>query len=189
MFVYQKNNDYFCRPILDGMKRMLDYIIPVQGLSLGKHQYVFEIGESFLKHYELLEVEHGHVTVDVTMNRESSLIDFSFKLNGEFELPCDRCLDLFNCPVSGEFRLILKYGEAFDEISDEVVVIPAQESRIDLSQYFYEYLNLMIPLQKMHPDDDQGNSTCNKEMIVRLNTLLRREEDPRWDSLKDIEFE
>ncbi|MFA5418799.1 MAG: DUF177 domain-containing protein [Bacteroidales bacterium] len=171
------------------MKRMLEYIIPVQGLSLGKHQYVFEIGESFLQHFSELEVEHGYVTVDVTMVRESNLKDFTFRLHGELELPCDRCLDLFNCPVSGEFRLILKYGEAYDEISDEVVVIPAQESRIDLSQYFYEYINLMIPLQKMHPDDDQGNSTCNREMLDRLNEILRKEEDPRWDSLKNIELD
>lgn len=168
---------------------MLDYIIPIQGLSLGKHQFVFEIDNAFLKHFAELEVEQGHITVDVKIVRESGLIDFTFVLNGELELPCDRCLDLFYCPVHGEFRLIVKYGEAYDEISDEVIVIPAQESRLDLSQYFYEYINLMIPYQKIHPLSKQGKSTCNKEMEKKLNTYSATEIDPRWDLLKNIEFE
>ena len=171
------------------MKRMLEYIIPLQGLSLGKHQYVFEIGDTFLQHFEQLEVSHGHVTVEVQLIRESSLIDFTFNLHGELELPCDRCLDLFTCPVEGQYRLIVKYGEGYEEISDEVVVIPAQESRLDLSQYFYEYINLMIPYQKMHPTDEEGNNTCNQEMIDKLNTLTKKETDPRWDQLKNIDFD
>ncbi len=179
----------FAAPILDGMKRMLDYIIPIQGLSLGEHQYVFEIGQSFLQNYPQLEANQGHVTVEVKLVRESSLINMTFKLEGELELPCDRCLDLFFCPVRGEFRLIIKYGETYEEVTDEVVVIPANESRIDLSQYFYEYINLMIPYQKIHPLDEAGNSTCNPEMEEKLNALIKPENDPRWDSLKNIDLE
>lgn len=171
------------------MKRMLEYIIPLQGLGLGKHHYVFEIGDSFLQHFEQLEVVHGQVSIEVELIRESSLIDITFKLSGELELPCDRCLDLFMCPVAGDYRLIVKYGETYEEISDEVVVIPAQESQLDLSQYFYEYINLLIPYQKIHPVDEEGNSTCNPEMEEKLNALIKKDNDPRWDSLKNIDLE
>ena len=41
----------------------------------------------------------------------------------------------------------------------------------------------------IHPDDADGNSTCNPDMIRRLNDLLVHGEvqtDPRWDDLKKL---
>jgi len=168
---------------------MLDYIIPIAGLGLGKHQFVFEIDSAFLKRFPALEIEEGQVSVETEMVKESNLIDFSFRFIGRLLLPCDRCLEYFYYPVDQTFRLIVKYGETREEISDEILVIPANESRLDLSQYFYEFLNLTIPFKKEHPLDENGHSTCNKEMEEKLKSMTIKSDDSRWDALKNIELD
>ncbi len=168
---------------------MLDYIIPIAGLGLGQHHFIFEIDSAFLKKFPALEVEEGQITVETEMIKESNLIDFSFRFVGKLLLPCDRCLESFYYPVDNTVRLIVKYGETREEISDEVLVIPANESRLDLSQYFYEFINLMIPFKKEHPLDENGNSTCSAEMEEKLTSMITKPEDSRWDALKNIELD
>ena len=47
----------------------------------------------------------------------------------------------------------------------------------------------MIPIKKVHPDDESGFSTCNPEMLERLNDFGEKKPDSRWDKLKNITFE
>lgn len=110
-------------------------------------------------------------------------MSFLFHFNGSVKLMCDRCLEDYDQPVEGNFRLIVKYGEEFQEISDEIIEIPFTEHRIDLSQYIYEYIQLMLPMKHVHPDDELGNSTCKSEMLEKLNELSKPATDPRWDAL------
>jgi hypothetical protein len=51
----------------------------------------------------------------------------------------------------------------------------------------------MVPLRNVHPDDENGMSTCDQEALAKLEALriheLTEEEktnDPRWDILKKI---
>lgn len=116
-------------------------------------------------------------------------MDFKFHFEGYIEVKCDRCLDKFNLDVEGDFRLIVNYGSDFEEVSDEIITIPNNDANVDLSQFIYEYINLMLPIKKVHPDDEFGNSTCNQEMIDRLHNYSERIEDPRWDALKNIKID
>ena len=87
-------------------------------------------------------------------------------------------------PVKGEFRLIVKFGDDYEEESDEVVVIPKTESRIDVSQYIYEYINLLLPIQRMHAEVED----CDPEIVKKINTHSKPEVDPRWEALKNIKL-
>ena len=168
---------------------MIEYIIPVAGLSLGNHRNTYEIDDAFFSNFEYFEASNVKIDLLIDLMKESSLIDFKFHFKGWVELQCDRCLDKFNMNVEKSFRLIVKYGEKFEEVSDEVITIPTTETNIDLSQYIYEYINLMLPIKKVHPDDELGNSTCNEEMIDRLNKYSEQKSDPRWDALKNIKLD
>lgn len=168
---------------------MIEYIIPVAGLSLGDHRYTFKIDNSFFSNFEFFDTDKGMLDLVIDLVKESNLIDFKFHFAGYIELQCDRCLDKFNLNVENNFRLIVNYGKAFEEISDEVITIPSTENNIDLSQYIYEYVNLMLPIKKVHPDDEEGNNTCNKEMINRLHEYSEQKSDPRWDALKNIKLD
>lgn len=169
--------------------KMVEYIIPVGGLSLGSHQYTYKIDDTFFSNFEFFDTDKGLLNLEVEMVKESNLLDFKFYFNGYIELRCDRCLDKFNMNIENSFRLIVKYSDKYEEISDEVITIPDTESNIDLSQYIYEYINLMLPIKKVHPDDENGNSTCNIEMLVRLDNYSEQQSDPRWDALKNIKLD
>jgi uncharacterized metal-binding protein YceD (DUF177 family) len=42
----------------------------------------------------------------------------------------------------------------------------------------------------VHPDDENGNSTCDEEQISLLNQYSKRTtNDPRWDALKNLKLE
>ncbi len=168
---------------------MVEYIIPIKGLGLGNHNYTFEIDDSFFSNYEYLEVDGGCVDLNVGLIKESTLLDFTFKFKGNLLLKCDRCLDSFELGVSDDFRLIVKYANDFEEVSDEIITIPSDESSIDISQYIYEYINLMLPIKKVHPNDKDGNYTCNLDMIERLNEYSEQKTDPRWDALKNLKLD
>ncbi len=171
------------------MEKKIEYIIPVKGLALGDHQYTYVIDDKFFSSYDYFETNKGLVNLTIDMVKESNLIDFKFHFDGNIELLCDRCLDKFNLHVNDDFRLIVKYGNEFEEISDEIITIPNNEANIDLSQYIYEYINLMLPIKKVHPDDEFGNSTCNQEMIDKLDNYIEKKSDPRWDALKNIKID
>ncbi len=176
--------DFWC-----GLKRMIEYIIPVAGLGLGSHRYTFEIDKAFFSNFEYFDTDNGLLNLIVELEKESNLMDFKFHFKGWVELKCDRCLEKFKMDIEDDFRLIVKYADGFEEISDEVITIPNNESSIDLSQYIYEYINLMLPIKKVHPDDEDGNSSCNSDMIDRLNKYSKKEGDPRWDALKKLNLE
>lgn len=167
------------------VKKEKDYTIPFKGLSAGNHHYTFNIGKAFFESYEFFGSDTGRLTVELEMVKESNLLDFHFRINGVMKLTCDRCLSTYKQPVEGDFRLIIKFGETFSEVSDEVIVIPATETSIDVKQYIYEYINLLLPIKRVH----QNESDCNPEMIKKLHDLEKQENDPRWDVLKNLKLE
>ena len=108
-----------------------------------------------------------------------------FDIKGSVNVMCDRCLDQFDQPVNGEERLIVKFGDSYYEESDEVVVIPETEYKLNVSQYIYEFINLLLPIKRVHPNDKQGVSKCNPEFVNRLEGAKDDEmTDHRWDALK-----
>jgi len=168
---------------------MIEYIIPVAGLSLGDHRYTYKIDDAFFSNFEYFDIDNGKLDLVIDLVKESNLLDFKFHFTGYIELQCDRCLDKFNMNVENDFRLIVNYSDVYEEVSDEVITIPSTENNVDLSQYIYEYINLMLPIKKVHPDDEDGNSTCNEDMIDRLHKYSEQKSDPRWDALKNIKLD
>ncbi len=126
-----------------------DFNIPFKGLSTGSHSFDFKVGETFFESFEYFEGTSGKLDVHIDLLKESNLMHLDFHLQGEVSLQCDRCLDRFNYPIEGQFLLIIKFGETFEEESDEVIIFPLTESQIDLRQYFFEYINMLLPLQKI----------------------------------------
>jgi len=171
------------------VKKTVEYIIPVKGLSLGDHRFTYKIDDSFFNNYEYFDTYKGLLNLTVDLVKESNLMDFKFHFKGYIETKCDRCLDKIILNVEDSFRLIVNYGNEFNEVSAEIITIPHNDANIDLSQYIYEYINLMLPFKKVHADDEFGNNTCNQEMIDHLNNYTEQKSDPRWDALKNIKLD
>jgi uncharacterized metal-binding protein YceD (DUF177 family) len=89
--------------------------------------------------------------------------------------------------MESENRLLVKLGSKWDDDDPDLLSIPADEHELDIKQYLYEFLHLSLSLQRVHPADENGKSTCNPEMIKKINEhAVNKETDPRWDKLKKL---
>ncbi|MFZ4401807.1 MAG: YceD family protein [Bacteroidales bacterium] len=168
------------------MGYLKQYILPFSGLSLDKHYYHFDIDGKFFAEFEYTEIEQASINVDLTLDRQERMLVLDFAINGSINVMCDRCLDNFDFTVDKHERLIVKLGDKWEEESEDILIIPESEHQIDISSYLYEYIVLMLPIKKTHPEDKDGNTKCNPEIINKLNELSKPEPDSRWDSLKGL---
>jgi uncharacterized metal-binding protein YceD (DUF177 family) len=163
---------------------MEELIIPFKGLSTGNHHFEFKIYNAFFENYSFFETEKGNLDVILDLEKETTLMIFHFSIKGVISLACDRCVAEFDFPIAGNYDLIVKFGDDYVEESDDVVVIPNAESRIDVSQYIFEYITLLLPIKRVHPSIDQ----CDPAVIEKLNKYSQKDADPRWDALKNIKL-
>jgi uncharacterized metal-binding protein YceD (DUF177 family) len=171
---------------------MNNYSIEFRGLSEDKHNYSFTITDDFFNKFEESEIKKGKVLIDVEMNLNKDLIILNISLKGDVEIQCDRCLDYFYQAISFKTKLFVEFGSENSDISDvdNKITISEKEEKIVLDKHFYDYIHLSLPYQRFHPNDKNGNSTCNAEMLNKLEELYTQKEDnkidPRWDKLKDL---
>lgn len=165
---------------------MRQFTIPFGRLQEGKHIYEFEIRDLFFDQFDYSEIEKSNVNVKLTLYKESALLILEFSLNGTVAVMCDRCSGFFDIPIKGQYQLIVKFGEKKHEETDEIIVLPHTDSALDVTQYIYEYINLLLPQSRIHPEGQ-----CNPEVIQKLEELINDKKfensiDPRWEVLKNI---
>ena len=163
------------------------YQIAFSGLKPGTHTFDFQIGKRFFEQVEDAEIRDGKVSVIVTMAKEERMMDLHLAINGTVKVPCDRCNELMEMVVNGNERLIVKLGDHFYEESEDVQVIPDTACQFDLSPFMYEYIHLLLPIRKVHPEDPTGKSQCDPLVLQKLKELSEHHvQDPRWDVLKQL---
>jgi len=165
------------------------YSIPISGLKEGRHYFEYNIDKAFFEQFEESGAMDGDLNAAVEADKRTSHISLTVRISGTIKIPCDRCLGIFEQPVDCTNRLLVKFGKVDDEDDPDMIVVPAGEHDLDLKQFFYEYMLLALPIRKIHPDDMDGNSTCDQEMIEKLKEHIVEDEnssDPRWEELRKL---
>jgi uncharacterized metal-binding protein YceD (DUF177 family) len=187
------------------MPKFEQYNITLKDLPAGKTTKEFVLDDVFFKKIDSPEVQQGNVKAIVTVQKKGETFELSFDLNGYILIPCDRCLDDMEQPISYKEDLLVKFGDRFSE-EDEIVIVPESEGAINIAWFLYEFIILNIPIKHVHQP-----GLCNKAMIGKLkkhiahskledddedNALLELEDDddsdfnestdPRWDALNNI---
>jgi uncharacterized metal-binding protein YceD (DUF177 family) len=163
------------------------YQIAFSGLNSGTHQFDFIIGNSFFEQVKDTEITGGSVSVVITMAKDERMMDLHLAIEGKVSVACDRCNEQMEMDVKGNERLIIKLGDRYYEESDDVQVIPDTAHQFDMSPFLYEYIHLLLPIRRVHPEDDQGNSRCDPEIIRKLKELSESHmPDPRWEALNQL---
>lgn len=172
------------------MNHLREYIIPFGGLKIGNHTFDFNVDEDFFACFEGTELSQGRVKVTATMEKTERMLVFNFLIDGVVSVVCDRCAGEFDLEIGGEETLFVKFGGEAAEEDDDVLVLPHDENRIDLSAAIYDYISLLVPFRKIHPEKEDGTSGCDPEMLARIEALkpLPRH-DPRWETLNHIDPE
>ncbi len=165
------------------------YTIPLSGLKEGRHNIDFEIDNKFFEKFEESEVKEGSLVANIALDKMSAHADLAIRISGTVRVCCDRCLEMFSHPVFCENRLLVKFGQNQDETDPDILYLPFGESELDMQQHLYEFIMLALPIKRVHPNDEEGNSTCDPIMLKKLDELIVDEEsetDPRWDELKKL---
>ena len=169
-----------------------EYIIPFKGLKEGEHFFEYILNNRFFEGFEYGEIKKGNVHANVELVKHTRHLEFTFIIEGKVEITCDRCLDFFDIPIQSKNQLFVKFGEEHNEDDGEIIVLSYAESEINIAHYLYEFVHLSLPIQRIHPDNEDGTSTCNKEMldILHKHEVYRDKKedpvDPRWNNLRDL---
>jgi uncharacterized protein len=170
------------------------FSVNIIGLSNKVHHFDFEFGDEFFEAYGTRVVSKGNFKVDVELDKRETLIEATFKIKGEAKLICDRSLDPFEYPVNTKKKIVFKYGDANQELSDEIVIIHRDTDTLELGQYIYEFIVLEIPIKKLHPryqheadtDDESEGKIIYSSGDSTQDPESGDDIDPRWEKLKKL---
>ena len=180
--------------ILLQLKPLKQFSIPFTGLKIGKHQFDFEIDNSFFDAFEYSLVKKGKLTATVELDKQETMLILHFHIKGNIVLDCDKCLAEFEAPIEVQERQIVKFAEDELESDDlEIIVLNRKESEIDVSEMMYEFINVAVPYINNCEQAGQGQE-CDPEMIATLEKLAsgsaeqeeEKIDDPRWEALKKL---
>ena len=120
---------------------------------LENKQYVheFEGKDDFFEALDQELIQKGNFKSTVVLNKNETMIQMVYKITGSVELTCDRSLDLFDFPVDVTQKMILKFSDHNEEITEELVLIDRNTQYINVAQDIFDFIGLQIPIKKLHP--------------------------------------
>lgn len=156
------------------MKHSREFEIAFVGLKPGAHEFNFTIDDKFFEKFEKPEFNNANIKVKLKLDKKSGIFLLHFDLDGVVTIPCDRCGDDFELKIWDEFDLVVKVipDEEVAQKSDddaEVAYIGRSESILDVSTWIYEFIVLSVPIQHIHPNDEEGKNMCNPIALSYLS--------------------
>ncbi|WP_394776995.1 YceD family protein [Flavobacterium sp.] len=176
------------------MSKSKEFLIPFMGLKLGKHHFEYQISNAFFENFDYEEFQSSDIKVGLVLDKKSNMLELEFKHKGAVNVPCDLTGEDFDLPIKGKMKLIVRFGDEFNNDNEELLILPHGEHELDVAQYIYEMIALSVPLKRVHPGVKDGS--LQTEALKKLNELTvkevkeesKKEEDidPRWDKLKKL---
>lgn len=172
------------------MKHNREFEIAWQGLKAGESFFDYYLDDKFFVEADPNRDFHDlDAQVTLRFDKKNNFFLCHFDIDGSVTVPCDRCGEEFMLRLWDEFDLMIKLtGEETEPENDDadVVFIPRSETVINVRDWVYEFLMLSIPLQRVHPDNADGEPGCDPEALRLLNKLSSSEE-PKRDIWKGLE--
>ncbi|WP_242928398.1 YceD family protein [Pontibacter vulgaris] len=182
------------------MKKLRDYEIGIAKLSNKKHEYEFDMDDSFFALFEQEIILGGKLLAKVELDKTESLLTLHFDIKGNVRLTCDRSLEEFDHPVDVQEVFRIKYGPETMELDEDLWQITSETQTINVAQHLYDFIVLSLPIKKLHPrfleemEDDENNE---EGIFVYSSSSTEQAEDgdegdddedndPRWDALKNL---
>lgn len=173
------------------------YGINIVGLSNKVHHFDYEFGDEFFRQYGTDLISKGNFRVAVELNKHETFIEADFKIKGAATLTCDRSLEPFEYPLKSDRKILFKYGDKNEEISDEIIMIHRDTATLELGQYIYEFIALAVPLKKLHPrfraEESEEDEFAEGKIIYTSGDDAGSKDDddennidPRWNILKKL---
>ena len=168
------------------MGKFSAFMQPLKSLPVGTHTFRYKLGRQFFVDMESSDVRDADLDVILTVKYDGDVYALDF----------------------ANYRLTVKYGDDYNDDSDEVLEIPSGDAGINVAYMLYDTVTLAIPIKHVHP-----MGKCNRAMSAILKKHRARptgddadleeelmegiddEEsestatDPRWDALRKLSTE
>lgn len=141
------------------------FIIPLNGLTVGKSEFFVHAGKEFFDSFENDEILDADLQIRVLVEKSGRYIGVDCEIEGVVTVECDRCLEMLDMPVDSHVSLTVKFGEEESaEIGQdgerEVIFVKEDDAEFDMSQIVYDYACLALPMQRVH---EEGR--CNPDTL------------------------
>nr|WP_184171713.1 DUF177 domain-containing protein [Rhabdobacter roseus] len=169
-----------------------------------QYVYEFESGDAFFEEMQQDIVQNGHFRTHLTLDKSATMIQMNFHIQGSIGLICDRSLEAFDEPIELTQRMILKFGDHDEELTEEIEIIRRSTAQINVARYIFDFIVLSLPMKKLHPSQrsltDPVEATDEEGTLVYSSgTPAGNQEaeaspedapvDPRWEALKKLKGE
>lgn len=169
-----------------------DFNIPFTGLKEGKHQFEYQIDNSFFTLFDFDEFNETAIKATLEFHKKPTMLELTFNALGTINVNCDVTNEPYEQPIEGNLDLLVKFGNEYNDENEEILIVPHGEYEINVAQYIYEMIVLAMPSKRMHPGIEDG--TLQSEILEKLEELqpgidkkeTEEEIDPRWNTLKKL---
>ncbi len=165
------------------MDTNVKHILPIQGFSIGIHEFDFKIDQKFFLQFQDSLVK-GDFDVHILLDKQASLMDFEIAFKGVELTTCDRCLTAIELPVEGMSRLVVQFDEN-ERIEGEVIFIHPGTPTFDIAPYILETITVAVPIIKKCLD----TVPCDAKIEKYLTSEPIEEPDDKqdiWSELKKL---
>lgn len=171
------------------MDRFRNYDIAFSGLKPGKHDFKFEISQAF---FDLFETEqeffNPKIDVNVLLDKHTTFLEFFINVSGTVQLICDISNDEFPQHIENDLKVLVKFGEEYDDSNEDIITIPQKDSEFNIANLVYEAVVLSIPMKKLSPEVRDNDAYQKLLDQYSPKPIVEEEEsiDPRWAALKKL---
>ena len=153
--------------------------IDIFRLENKQYLHEFEGNNDFFEALDQELIQKGNFKATVVLNKNETMIQMMYHITGSVELTCDRSLDLFDFPVDITQKMILKFSDHNEEITEELMLIDRNTQYINVAQDIFDFIGLQIPIKKLHPRFIKDE--------VTYESLMKKFEDEYKEEEKDID--
>ncbi len=169
------------------MDKLRNYEISFSGLKDGKHKFKFEVDKEFFQLFDTeQEFTNPKIDVDVLLDKHSTFLEVVVSTKGTVELVCDITNEDFTYPIENEIKVLVKFGEEYDDSEEDVITIPINSHEFNISQFIYENVALSIPMKKLSPNVSEEDLKILEKFSPKIEEQQEPKNDPRWDALKRL---
>ena len=174
----------------------------------GTHTFEYHLGKTFFTNMESEDIRDADLTVNLTVVYKADIYALTFEVEGMVTLLCDRCLDDMEYPIDTNYAINVKYGDDYNDDSDDLLVIPESDNYLNVAYMIYDTVALAIPIKHVHPlgkcnrqmsqmlkkhrasDPSDEDAALQDELIEEMDSMdtadTEAPTDPRWDGLKKL---
>ena len=175
------------------MKALKAYIIPFIGLKVGEHHFHYQIDNKFFQDFEYNEFSAVNIKIDLKLEKKTTFLELYFSASGVINVNCDITNEPYDQDINDKFKLVIKFGDEYNDDNEDILIVTHGEYEINVSQYIYELIVLAVPVKRIHPGIEDG--TLQSDILSKLEELSPSEDhktkssediDPRWNNLKKL---